>query len=65
MKRNASENLKPLRATSDSSDLIVVGGNGGVERLRDKNSHDYLETIRENEQLVMRIAGAKRNKKQA
>ena len=25
----------------------------GGERLRDKNSHDYLETIRENEGLLM------------
>ena len=45
LKRNASENLQnaPLKHQAE----LVVGG----ERLRDKNSHDYLETIRENEGL--------------
>ena len=64
LKRNASENLKPIRSTniSESSDLMVIGGSSNIagnERLRDKNSHDYLETIRENEQLVMKQAGRK------
>ena len=54
LKRNASENLKPLRGSgiSDSSVDLIVGGNSlalADNRLRDKNSHDYLETIRENE----------------
>jgi hypothetical protein len=69
LKRNASENLKPLRASgiSDSSVDLMVGGSGliGAEnpRLRDKNSQDYLETIRENEQHVMRGGGGNGRRK--
>jgi hypothetical protein len=54
LKRNASENLKPLQSKGVE---LTVGG----ERLRDKNSHDYLETIRENEQLLLN--GKSRQKK--
>ena len=68
LKRNASENLKPLRGSgiSDSSVDLIVGGNGlsiPDNRLRDKNSHDYLETIRENEQHIMKGVGNGRRRK--
>ena len=68
LKRNASENLKPIRGSgiSDSSVDLIVGGNGlsiPDNRLRDKNSHDYLETIRENEQHIMKGVGNGRRRK--
>lgn len=45
LKRNASENLKKISLKPNNDLGMIIGG----ERLRDKNSHDYLETIRENE----------------
>lgn len=45
MKRNASE-----RASIKNTGELIIGG----EKLRDKNSHDYLETIRENEGLQVK-----------
>ena len=49
LKRNASENLK-VKRSKQSHDLQVGG-----EKLRDKNAQDYLETIRENEQLMAKL----------
>ena len=45
LKRNASENMRKGGHAGRDLSGMVVGG----ERLRDKNSQDYLETIRENE----------------
>jgi hypothetical protein len=45
LKRNASERIKlPTSKSAKPNGDLMVGG----EKLRDKNSYEYLETIREN-----------------
>eukprot|EP00347_Sterkiella_histriomuscorum_P012181 403369583 len=59
LKRNASENLRSLPQRNGNEMILLPN----QERIRDKNSQDYLETIRENEQLLMNIQGKSRAKK--
>ena len=50
LKRNASENINLHNQRGVSDLVMIVGG----EKIREKNSQVYLETIRENGQIQMK-----------